>query len=191
MDREPLDTTEVCAVIDAFEESDWQELRLMVGDMVVHVARSAEAVILVGAEGAPVGAARDAEAATARPASPGGVDRVVRPQPTASPKVSPATRTAVPEAAVPLSEDDDGAATVTVRSPTLGLFWRAPHPGAASFVEVGDPVEVDTTLCIVEVMKLMNSLKAGVRGVVTEVLADDGQVLERDQALFQLRLLEP
>ena len=97
----------------------------------------------------------------------------------------------MPEAAVPLSEDDDGAATVTVRSPTLGLFWRAPHPGAASFVEVGDPVEVDTTLCIVEVMKLMNSLKAGVRGVVTEVLADDGQVLERDQALFQLRLLEP
>jgi acetyl-CoA carboxylase biotin carboxyl carrier protein len=63
---------------------------------------------------------------------------------------------------------------VAVRAPMMGTFYRSPAPGAPPFISVGQPVEADTTVCIIEVMKLMNSIAAGVQGVVTHVLVDDG-----------------
>ena len=77
---------------------------------------------------------------------------------------------------------------VVVRSPMVGTFYRAPSPGAAPFVEAGQTVEADATVCIIEVMKLMNSIPAGARGVVREILADDAQAVEYGQTLV---VLEP
>jgi acetyl-CoA carboxylase biotin carboxyl carrier protein len=74
-----------------------------------------------------------------------------------------------------------------VVAPLLGTFYRAPKPGAAPFVEVGSVVEEDTVIAIIEVMKLMNSVRAGVRGTVTEVLVSDGSLVEYEQVLLRVR----
>jgi acetyl-CoA carboxylase biotin carboxyl carrier protein len=70
-----------------------------------------------------------------------------------------------------------------VTSPSLGLFWRSPQPGAPSFVEVGQQVDAEDTVCIVEVMKLMNHVKAGVSGKVVAILVDNGAMVEFGQTL--------
>lgn len=74
-----------------------------------------------------------------------------------------------------------------VASPLLGTFYRAPKPGAPPFVEVGMPVEEDTIVAIIEVMKLMNTVRAGVRGTVTEILVADGQLAEYGETLLRVR----
>ena len=77
---------------------------------------------------------------------------------------------------------------VVVRSPMVGTFYRAPAPGALAFVEVDQVVEADATVCIIEVMKLMNSIASGVRGWVREILVADAQAVEYGQPLI---VLEP
>jgi len=74
-----------------------------------------------------------------------------------------------------------------VKAPMLGVFYRAPKPGAAPFVEVGAKVEPDTVIGIVEVMKLMNSISAEVAGEVVEVVARDAQIVEYGHALVRIR----
>jgi acetyl-CoA carboxylase biotin carboxyl carrier protein len=74
-----------------------------------------------------------------------------------------------------------------IRSPMVGTFYRAPEPGAPAFVEVGAHVEPDTVVCIIEVMKLMNSVAAGVKGVVTHVLVENAHMVEYAQPLIAIR----
>jgi acetyl-CoA carboxylase biotin carboxyl carrier protein len=76
--------------------------------------------------------------------------------------------------------------TLTVSAPLLGTFYRAPKPGAAPFVEVGSPVAEDTIVGIIEVMKLMNTVRAGVRGKVTQIVARDGALVEYGEALMHV-----
>ena len=65
----------------------------------------------------------------------------------------------------------------------VGTVYRSPLPGAPPFVEVGQAVDADTTVCIIEVMKLMNSIPAGARGVVTQILMSDAEMVEYGQVL--------
>ena len=74
-----------------------------------------------------------------------------------------------------------------VASPLLGTFYRAPKPGASPFVEVGSQVEEGTVVAIIEVMKLMNTVRAGVRGTVTEILVADGALAEYGETLLRVR----
>jgi acetyl-CoA carboxylase biotin carboxyl carrier protein len=74
-----------------------------------------------------------------------------------------------------------------VRAPLPGTFYRAPTPGAPPFVEPGSPVEPDTVVGIVETMKLMNSVSAGVRGTVAEILVANAEFAERDTVLMLIR----
>jgi len=74
-----------------------------------------------------------------------------------------------------------------VASPLLGTFYRAPKPGAPPFVDVGVQVEEETVVAIIEVMKLMNTVRAGVRGTVTEILAADGALAEYGETLLRVR----
>jgi acetyl-CoA carboxylase biotin carboxyl carrier protein len=78
--------------------------------------------------------------------------------------------------------------SVLVRSPMVGTFYRRPSPDAAPFVEIGQSVEEVSVLCIVEVMKLMNSISAGARGTVTHILVADEELVEPDQILM---VIEP
>jgi len=71
-----------------------------------------------------------------------------------------------------------------VRAPLLGTFYRAPKPGAPPFVEVGATVAPDTVIGIIEVMKLMNAVRAGVTGVVREMRARDGALVEYGEILL-------
>ena len=70
----------------------------------------------------------------------------------------------------------------------VGTFYRAPVPGERPFVETGQVVEAETTVCIIEVMKLMNSIPAAVRGVVREILVADAQAVQYGQPLI---VIEP
>jgi len=78
-----------------------------------------------------------------------------------------------------------------VHAPLLGSFYATPKPGEPPFVRLGDRVEADTVVCIIEVMKLMNSVVAGVAGIVIAVHASDGDLVEHGQALFTIQPVEP
>ena len=73
-----------------------------------------------------------------------------------------------------------------VKSPMIGTFYRKPSPDADSYVEVGSVVEPDTVVCIIEAMKVMNEIKAEVKGAIAEVLVEDGKPVEYGQALFRI-----
>ena len=103
----------------------------------------------------------------------------------------------VPEAAPPshLRADGTGAPTadaasgdlLAISAPTLGIFYRAQAPGAPPFVDVGARVESDTVVCLIEVMKMMNSVRAGVAGTIVEVCAENAQLVEHGATLFHVR----
>ncbi|MEP6547211.1 MAG: acetyl-CoA carboxylase biotin carboxyl carrier protein [Gammaproteobacteria bacterium] len=101
---------------------------------------------------------------------------------------------ALPVTAVPASAGAAPATAATadlhsqaVISPMLGTFYRAPKPGAPPFVTVGAAVEEDSIVGIIEVMKLMNTVRAQVRGTVAEVLVTDGALVEYGEILLRVR----
>jgi acetyl-CoA carboxylase biotin carboxyl carrier protein len=81
---------------------------------------------------------------------------------------------------------DTGADLITVAAPMLGTFYRAEAPGAAPYVEVGDRVEPESVVCLIEVMKMMNAVTAGVSGTVVEVCAENAQLVEYGDPLFRI-----
>lgn len=74
-----------------------------------------------------------------------------------------------------------------VPAPLLGTFYHAPKPGAEPFIKIGDTITSDTVIGVIEVMKLMNSVSSGVNGIVTEIIAADGQFVEHGQALIRVQ----
>ncbi|MGH8138350.1 MAG: acetyl-CoA carboxylase biotin carboxyl carrier protein [Steroidobacteraceae bacterium] len=93
-----------------------------------------------------------------------------------------AAASAAPTRAAALDPDE-----VSVSAPLLGTFYRAPKPGAAPFVEIGSHVEADTIIGIIEVMKLMNTVRAGLRGTVTQIFGRDGALVEYGEALLRVK----
>jgi acetyl-CoA carboxylase biotin carboxyl carrier protein len=84
---------------------------------------------------------------------------------------------------------DHGAAAdgiATIESPMLGTFYRANAPGQEPFVDVGSEVDADTVVCLIEVMKMMNAVKAGMTGTVVEVCAGNADMVESGQPLFRV-----
>jgi len=96
----------------------------------------------------------------------------------------PAATTTAPSEPAP---DAAAEGLVDVRAPLLGTFYRAPRPGAPPFVTVGSEVEPDTVVCIIETMKLMNSVTAGVTGAVAEILAENAQFAGQGTVLMRVR----
>jgi acetyl-CoA carboxylase biotin carboxyl carrier protein len=100
----------------------------------------------------------------------------------------PRRTSAAPEpeapAATSTEQPPDGRSTIT--APMLGTFYRAEAPGQSPFVEVGERVEPDTIVCIIEVMKMMNSVRAGVSGTIAEVVADNAELVEYGEPLFRV-----
>ena len=85
------------------------------------------------------------------------------------------------------AEPDTGDQLLTIPSPMLGTFYRAECPGGAPFVELGAELEPDTTVCIIEVMKMMNSVPAGIAGTVVEICPENGELVEYGGPLFRVR----
>ncbi|MBM3976331.1 MAG: acetyl-CoA carboxylase biotin carboxyl carrier protein, partial [Planctomycetes bacterium] len=100
-----------------------------------------------------------------------------------APSSSPAPASAPAAAAAPTRS----AEGVPFTSPMVGTFYRSPSPDAESFVEAGSKISEETTLCIIEAMKVMNEIKAEMRGTVVEVLVQNGEPVEFGQPLFLIR----
>lgn len=107
------------------------------------------------------------------------------PAPTPTP-ADPAPAAPAATAAVQGQADDDTAPGQPVDAPIAGVFYRAPSPGEDPFVEVGQRVTADDVIGIVEVMKLMNTVRAGVAGVVIAVGVEDGELVEFGQTLVRI-----
>jgi len=105
--------------------------------------------------------------------------------PTAAPAAAPAAAAPAP-AAAPAASEDDGL--IEIPSPIVGTFYRKPAPDADNFVSVGSEITEDSVVCIVEAMKVMNEIKADVKGVIKKILVDDAAPVQYGQPLF---LVEP
>ena len=86
--------------------------------------------------------------------------------------------------AKPAAGDEAGGRSIIIKSPMVGTFYRAPAPDAPPFVEVGQDIEPGQVVCIIEAMKLMNEIKAEVRGRITDTLVQNGDPVEFGQPLF-------
>ena len=106
----------------------------------------------------------------------------------AGPHGIPAETRAGADKSVEAAQEPETDNLVSIESPVVGTFYRAPAPGAEPFVEVGALVEPGQTVCIVEAMKIMNEIEAETRGRVARILVKNAQPVEYGQKLF---LLEP
>ena len=162
-----LTAADVAEIMRLVEQSSFDELTLELDGMKLTLRRGGTAERL---DGVPVleQAANSREPAAAPAAA-----------------VSAAAQSPAPNAGAPSSRADPNLQDVA--APLLGTFYRAPKPGAPPFVEIGSTVEEDTVVAIIEVMKLMNTVRAGVRGIVSEVLARDGALVEYGEAILRVR----
>jgi acetyl-CoA carboxylase biotin carboxyl carrier protein len=173
-----VDLEELAAIIEQLDKTEFTDFSFEKGDLRIRVLRG-------GHLGTDAGTSSTVRATTAPTASGG----------TAAPAgtttqwgTAPAGGSTGQVGTAPPAANGQPADGVTVvRAPMLGHFYRAPKPGEKPFVEVGDVVEAEAVLCIIEVMKLMNSVPAGVDGEVVEVLVEDGALVEFDQPIFAVR----
>ena len=88
---------------------------------------------------------------------------------------------------IDVPKDDSPKNLIEIKSPMPGTFYSAPDPDSASFVNIGDNVNVGDTICIVEAMKIMNEIQAEESGIIEEILVDNSSPVEFDQVLFKLK----
>ena len=162
-----ISPTDIQTLIGLFDESSWDELHLEMGDLELFIAKDPSATVPGGEQ-----AAAPPVAAASMGAPMGNAVAAV-----------PAPAAEAPAAAVP-----DGL--VALRAPNLGTFFRAPKPGAPPYVELGQEVEVDTEVCLIEVMKLFTPVRAGMKGIVRQVCVEDAELVEFDQPLFYIEPLD-
>jgi acetyl-CoA carboxylase biotin carboxyl carrier protein len=146
-------------------------------ELIAEFERSGLRELHVRAEGLELYLSKDKDALGLDAVSVSGSAPVAAPATAAPAAVAPAPKAAPAAAAVP-----EGA--TVVRAPYLGTFYRSPKPGSPAYVEQGDRVTAETELCLVEVMKLFTSVRAGVAGIVHAVVATDGAMVAADQPLF-------
>ena len=152
-----LTQEDVQTILKIIDEMGDRDIHLEIGELKLHVTR--------GGDAAPAVSLRSAPAPAAAPVRPG--------------------ETAVPAPRRASSEVPAGH--VAVRAPTIGTFYRAASPGAQPYVEIGDRVGPEDTVCMFEVMKLFSSLKAGAAGAVAAILVANESLVEQDQPLILIK----
>ena len=169
-----LNEEDVIQIIRYLEESNFNELRLQIGDLRLVVNRSGTPSPLPDAivPETPT----DPPAAFTQPSAPH--------QRAEAPPPAPAQD--APETQPPTDAPAVQGERVVITSPMLGTFYKASAPGEPPFVEVGSVVDADTTVCIIEVMKLFSTIKAEKRGRIARVSVEDGELVEYGQVLFVL-----
>src|SRR5215211_194954 len=168
----PLSDEDIREILRIIDESELDELRIETPDFKLHVRRG----------GAPPEPAVDPEEAAPRAATPAAepaTSSSAAERAPAGPAAEPA-----PAAPAPAGASADGG--LSIDAPMLGTFYRAEAPGAKPFVDVGSPVQPDTVVCLIEVMKMMNSVRAGVSGRVVEVCAENAELVEFGAPLFRV-----
>ena len=105
----------------------------------------------------------------------------------AAPVFAPQPAAAAPAASAAPASDDAAASAdkgEEISSPMVGTFYRSPSPDSDPFVKVGDHVDEETTVCIIEAMKVMNEIKEDAKGIIQRIVADDATPVQYGQALF-------
>jgi len=158
-----MDLKEIKAVIDLMTRNGLSEFELEKGDFKLRVKRGpgGEWITTTTPVVAAAPVAQQVQAASV-PAAPSIAAPVA------------------PAAAVP-------SASSQIVSPMVGTFYRSPSPDSAPYIEVGQEVQEETVVCIIEAMKVMNEIKAETRGVIVEVLAQNGKPVEFGKPLFAVR----
>jgi acetyl-CoA carboxylase biotin carboxyl carrier protein len=154
-----VDLKDIKAIIDLMKKNSVSEFELEKQDFKIRLKRGMNGggVPIVPAEEGPVGMAY---------------------------APAPLTLPAVAAAATPVAS---AAIEPEIKSPMIGTFYRSPSPESGAYVEVGSEVNPDTVVCIIEAMKVMNEIKAEVRGVITQVLVESAKPVEFGQPLFKIR----
>lgn len=159
-----LTAKDIAEITRLLDDSHFSELRLEIAEFKLRISRG----------GSGLRFAEDGGDAPARAASP---------------RPAPETAAAAPAApAAPARTGGPGADEVDIPAPLLGNFYAAPRPGEPPFVKVGDVIGEDTAIGIIEVMKLMNSVRSGVAGTVVALLAQDGKAVEEGQPLIRVKV---
>ncbi|MDE8587892.1 acetyl-CoA carboxylase biotin carboxyl carrier protein [Arthrobacter sp. NQ4] len=175
-----IDLEELAAVIEQLDKTEFTDFLYEKGELRLHVRRGGH--IPDGAIQSPASAvAAAAPPVAGEPAPDAGAPKPPAPAPVVV--NSPAPNGHSPA----ISPDALPAGHILVTAPMLGTYYGAPKPGEPAFVQVGDAVSADAVLCIVEVMKLMNSVTAGAAGEVAAVFVKDGDLVEFEQPLFAIR----
>ncbi|HEX6770300.1 MAG TPA: acetyl-CoA carboxylase biotin carboxyl carrier protein [Candidatus Binatia bacterium] len=154
-----LSEDDVLHILKLIDESKFDYFQLEVGELKITVSK-----------GEPIPLGSPAQPAAVIPAPSAAPKPVAAPAPAAAPAAPKA-------AAIP-------AGHLAITAPLLGTFYVAPEPGAPPFVQVGQQVTEDTTCGLIEVMKVFNSVRAGVKGTIVEVVAANGGFVEFGQPLF-------
>jgi acetyl-CoA carboxylase biotin carboxyl carrier protein len=162
---------QISRLIETLNASTFDYLQLEFGDLKLTLAKGGQGL-------APAAAA----VASAPPS--GIVSSVAAAPPAAAAGSSPAPVTATPAAAA-AARPDDG--TVAIVSPMIGRFYSQSEPGAAPYVSIGSTVGPESTVGLVEAMKMFNAVHAGLAGVITEICVQDAALVEYGQVLFRVR----
>ncbi len=161
-----MDLKEIKAVIDLMTRNGLSEFELEKGDFKLRVKRGPSGEWITSAT--PVAAA-----------APQQVHHHHAPL--------AAVPVAVPADPAPIATPAASAAVAQIVSPMVGTFYRSPSPDSAPYIEPGQEVNEDTVVCIIEAMKVMNEIKAETKGVIVEVLAQNGKPVEFGKPLFSVR----
>jgi acetyl-CoA carboxylase biotin carboxyl carrier protein len=153
------------ALVELFDRSDWRELRVVGEGIDLFLSKDPKA--------------RRPETAYARGPAPAVSETL---PPAGEPIAAPGAIAVV--ASKPASEVP--ANWVAIRAPCLGTFYRTPKPGAPPFVSIDQRVAPDMEICLIEVMKLFTTVRAGVTGIVRQVLVADAELVEFQQPLFYI-----
>ena len=158
-----LSEDDVLHILKLIDESKFDYFQLEVGELKITVSKGDP--IPIGSLGSQTTASASGPAAAPNPQAKPGASTPAAGAAAAKPAV-------IPEGMLPIT------------APLLGTFYVAPEPGAPPFVKVGQQITEDTTVGLIEVMKVFNSVRAAVSGTIVEVVAQNGQFVEFVQALF-------
>jgi len=161
-----LTEDDVLHILKLIDESKFDYFQLEVGELKITVSKGEPIPISSSPQNAPV----------AQPARAAAVE-----SPKATPAAAPSTAPNVDAKAAAA----EGLLSIT--APLLGTFYVAPEPGAPPFVQVGAAITEDTTVGLIEVMKVFNSVRSSVKGTVAQVVAQNGQFVEYGQTLFLVK----
>ncbi|MCX6904084.1 MAG: acetyl-CoA carboxylase biotin carboxyl carrier protein [Verrucomicrobia bacterium] len=154
-----MDLKDIKAIIDLMKKNSISEFEMEKQDFKIRLKRG----------GIVSAVSEDPSALLYAPMANGGTAVAALPPPTAA--VTPAS------------------SEIEIKSPMIGTFYRAPSPESAPYVDIGTEVGPENVVCIIEAMKVMNEIKAEVRGVITQILIENAKPVEFGQALFKVRPL--
>ena len=160
-----LKAADIAALVELFSASEWSELHVEMDGVQIFLSTDPNARLTNALQSPPTLIA--APVLRSPPA-----DAPARLSAQQAPRAVAAEDGPVPQSWTP------------VKAPNLGTFYRAPKPGAQPFVEIGQGVDVDTEICLLEVMKLFTAVKAGIKGVVRRICVNDAELVEAEQILF-------